>query len=179
MDSSLVSGSLRAHHKESCAETSSNPGEFIYEIGILVRLFPLTLSGVNSPPCALTHSFPKFHRMGKRPNEGSWPSSAGAGLGASHPSKGLPPAPHLIVWTWGNKGSVWLHHVFKAPGNPQNVLGPHLPHAVSEQRLCSVGWCSASVDGGVHDLRDFYSLRPTTEHCNFSPYYPRPIVSFK
>lgn len=88
----MVSGSLRAHHKESCAETSSNPGEFIYEIGILVRLFPLTLSGVNSQPCALTHSFPKFHRMGKRSNEGSWPSSAGAGLEASRPSKGPPPA---------------------------------------------------------------------------------------
>lgn len=152
MDSSLVSGPLRAHHKELCAETSSNPGEFIYEIGILVRSFPLTRSGVKSQPWARTHSFPKFHRMGNCSNEGSWLSSAGAGLGASHPSKGLPSAPHLTVWTWENKGSVLLHHVFKAPGNPRNVLGLHLPHAASEQRLCSVGWCSASVDGDVHEV---------------------------
>lgn len=46
-----------------CTETFSNLGEFIYEAGILVRLFPLTLSGDDSQPCAI-HSFQKFHSMG-------------------------------------------------------------------------------------------------------------------
>ena len=86
-DSSFVSDSLKAHHKQFHEEIFSNSGEFIYEISILVRLFAFTLSGVNLQPGALTYSFQKFHSMTKHSNKGKWPSCHGVGLGNECPRR--------------------------------------------------------------------------------------------
>lgn len=123
-----------------CTETFSNLGEFIYEAGILVRRFPLTLSGDDSQSCAI-HSFQKFHSMGNFSHKFfTKPCSHGFVVESAHPWKGVLSALHLIVVTWENRGSILL----------RKALEIHItcicPHAVSEQRLHREGlvWCQCT-----------------------------------